>query len=1292
MEEWLTKCEVRYQEIVTRVAKANEDDKTTLSDASTGSDQDDADGHDQRRSIPTLCAQAIITNEDSNGGDGVKEPVPSRSGSAVKGTIFVHDDLTIAEPVRTSASIGLGTLTKLCMEHEKENLAAPPQGMGSSPPDSAVTSATRKFVAGSPIGEGKPPYADKHHSTPLAESALVSPREGRQEQASVSTKSATPSKPLKGDARSPDGDTWASWKASGKFKVKGSSQQDAVGSSFNVLEPTVGSPSLLSPNKPSMIALSARPAVPNEKVGEEKAIFRFSADLPDTCDVVGSPPRSSPETKTKCLIRTPPTLKAGLTGAKAGSVLRSSSSNVRSSGALLTSLAGIGGGSGKKDTEAAATSTLPIAGGYNWRDPGNVGNRNDRQANGEPASRCRDTTKEILGIASPAHARKGARIDESHTSGESSKEIRNVFCKGNESCTGEGDLLEDAEEGTVDPAGAARANAIDGDVCVTGCADSTGDVSDNNESTPLFVGANGKLNEVSRSTPAHAVSSHWRECSTGEVDRFELTNQLSEKTFDGAAEEQWEGEDDEEETCDEGEIDDNLDSHVPFGQPSENATLRNDPAKTYCRQSQGAGLAMGDVDAPGDDSEDSEKALSCLQAEGQKQRGTDSTKVNLPEQQGTSSEATALRIGLHTENFDSLRHQNREDDKREKQAPEGFGREIESLQTTVTGNTGASPTSGKKTGPEKNAPANLRLTLSEVETAHPTAFMPQRAVRAGEPAVRGRDGDESKQAHHLETKLKRTLGHTTVGDDHEDAIKLNKKRYDSENKEGDVRGYLVDTLNEVRTTPPTSRRTPTQEESDRCDRTNDATVVCLATQGHSEQGGTSGAVEERCSQKSDSQNVPHVPETGVESFINQEIPETACQSLGTQEVPETALASYNQTASSDSSHGESIGWAMPAPVGGSSLSESELPETPHLLDDATQSSSKKDYCSYGGKSMSDVIARAGRCDAESQINLSTPAAVTVALRGQQLEEIAADDAPKTSSTIAAGSLPMFSGVSRRLEGSAPIEHTPKRGDHKRSADEIYFSGGISTRAESPEEKQRSISSPLDDPCVNNVVREDEDRSDRADRHLSEGPAGAGLAEGNSGRDFQHVGHDLAAAQDAWQAEGTTSLGCDYDAYSDYLEETGDDDGGRRFSRSVGPTSKRCRQSREVSNPYAPEACLELKPEFDPAPEASEVPGPKRGGESSGTGGKTSKRSSRQPLRRPSSATMSFGAPSQSGAVLGPAALGGATADAQIRERDKLRRSNKILGAGRTNKYERPGTMTMMGSLSSYDLGPDSLVG
>lgn len=1220
VQDWLASCEARFQALVVKLANEKDENEveSNFGDACEESGQEDGDGdNDQRRSVLTPPVQKV-------------EPPNEVSGETAAGAKKLNIS-KIATPVGVDASVEEGAMAAGCveLEPEKENVELSPQSMGNSISDPVVESFARRRVTGSPMSQAKPSPGNRHHSTALVDSALVSPRENRREKVPLLGKPVTPLATMQRERRFMSGVTLASGKAIGKLEEK----RSPLGS-------TTGSPSSRSPGKSVVGTVVTHSEALSGQSGAKEGIFRFAENLPDTCDVIETPLRPSPPTSTNCLIRTPPKLNEDLAWAKAGQTLAVSFSNVQRADPLVGDGA-CNGGVDREQLRPASEGVMPFAGGQDREGAGDVEkNRCQLDASiGEPTIKSPPTVScsrdaiddEDVGIASPTCSTRAVKAKYEMTPDENSynEEVRHDSQRDEENLSDPGRK----KESPVGPACAADAldDNSDGGGCATECEDSPGEGSDH-ESLPLFFVADEKVHAAPGKSKGVSSSRSQGVPSEG-VGRGEAMGGKDGGLFAGESEheEDWDEEDDGEETCDEGGMEEDLDAGSPSRRPTEatvaeNAALGNGPPDALGDGDWGVGLPLGNGSENVDASKGPKQPPLCQQAGRQKKCGLDSRET-------TSSVTPQIMVTEHGD--------------REMEVSGCASQGVESSHTPLTGETtGSVPTCQMRLASETEISNSRDQALELTKHPGPPAFR-ELCVEESEPHQLGRSW----------TKLPRSPMRRTPD------VKPQKNEFKDELKVRNAPLNIGDALDEVCNTP-SPRQAIEQVGTDSCDASNDATV-CLTKQKHSEQDGTAGTVVKQNSQGTDDQDAPHIPET-----------EMADQSFGTQEVPETELAGVQSALGDDSPLGASVEWPAPtlaAPVKGSTLSESEIPETPQVQDSMLLSAPEMDSSRDPDKITSHATARSASCKAAE--SLSGRSSVTLS---GETADIRAHSEWKATHEGFAGS----PGAWSEDNGS---EYIPRVVGLRRSVGSVLSASDVSVHAESPEKRCKSTPPPVERSSVDDSAGGDADRSS-----FSGGGCDA------SRRESEEVGHDLAAAQDAWQAAGNTGAGDGYYEYATFSQNTSNEGErtGRPRSIEDGSSTQR-RQIREVSNPYAPDSCLELKHDDDPSSNATEAPCPDGGRASRAnpaTDGKTSsRRSSRHPLSRPSSAIMSFGAPSRANTLVGPAVLGSANARAQIRERDRHRSSNKILGAGWRGLPDKQESVAMTGSWLSYDMGPDTSV-
>lgn len=1202
VQDWLASCEARYQALVVKVANEKNEDEVDSNfggDSSDESDAEDAEGNnDQRRSVTTLPAQKV-------------GPPNEESGETAAG-VKKLDFSKITTPAGGDSCVEKGVITEGCVELEKENVELSPQSMGSSLSDPVVASFARSRVTYCPMSQAKPSPENRHHSTVLVDSASASPRENRREKITVVDEPVTPVVTIDREGRFINGVTSAPGKAIDKLEEKRSP-----------LVSTTGSPSMRSPEKSAVETAVTGSEALSGKSGAEEGIFRFAVNLPDTCDVIDTPLPPSPGTPTNCLIRTPPMLREDLVWEKSDPTLAMSASNVQRAGPLVGDEARNGWGD-RERLRHASDGVVSFVDDQDREGAGDVvRNRcqldaSIRDPNSTPTlSYSRDAINdEDVGIASPTHSTRAGKAKDRMTPDEKSdnEEVRHDSRRDEE--------LPDPGRKQESPVGlACAADAFDdnggGDGCATECEYSPGDGSDH-DSLPLFFVADGNMHEALGKSKVVNRSRSQGVPSEG-VERGEAMG-----ASDGGLiavgfehEENWD-EDDGEETCDEGSIEQDINAGSTSRRPTEatvagNAALGNDPPGALGNEDRDIDPPLENCGENVDASKGPKEPPFCHQAGKQKISELDSRET-------TSSMVRKIPATEH--------------DGREMEIPGCASQGVASSHTPVTGET---------TGSILTCPMRL---ASETEISDPRDQVLERTKHPGPPDLRELRVEEAdqQQVGRSWTKLPRSPMQQTP------EVKPQKNPSKDEVKLRNVPLHIGDTLDEVRNTPD-SRQAIEKAGTDDCGTSNDATV-CSATQEHSEKDGIAGT---------DDQD-DHISET-----------EMADQSFGTQEVPETELAGFQSALGDDSQCGVSVEWPEPTPfalVKDSSLPESEIPETPQVQDSVSLSAPERDSSGDTDKSTSHVTPRAASCEAPEVLSGRS----SVTLSGETADIRAQSEGKSTHEGFEGSPGARGKDSSSRVGGGL-----------RKSVELILSASDVSIHAESPEKKCKSTTPPVERSSVGDSTGGDEDHSSYSERGCDA-----------SRRDSEEVGHDLAAAQDAWQAEGNNGAGDDYYEYAAFSQNTSDERERTGRPRSIEDgSSTQCRQIREVSNPYAPDACLELKNDDDPLSNATEGPRPDGGGasrENPATDGKTfSSRRLRHPLSRPSSATMSFGAPSRANTLVGPAVLGSANASARIRERDRHRTSNKILRAGKRGLSGKQESVVMTGSWLSYDMGPDTLV-
>lgn len=444
-------------------------------------------------------------------------------------------------------------------------------------------------------------------------------------------------------------------------------------------------------------------------------------------------------------------------------------------------------------------------------------------------------------------------------------------------------------------------------------------------------------------------------------------------------------------------------------------------------------------------------------------------------------------------------------------------------------------------------------------------------------------------------------------------------------------------------------KTRPQKEVVRKVRNGDAAAgiahsLCLTAQGRSERDGATHPVAEEGPRHSDREEGRQFSETDV-------------QSLTAQEVPETANAWSSPGGGEDGV--SQVDRVEEAVLTQNSCRQSEVFETPQLRVGATQSTEDE----------------------------------TVGVRDED------------------------NGTKERDMTTTPRGRTARSPDsagRKRSAELATLSPDKLCSDPGSAGKRLRVRLPAEeDVCVTREALTDTDCSNRLGCHASHKvwPTEQGppiMLRGGSGSDASdnecgsEVGHEYAAAQDAWQADGGDVYDT-YDGYESASDDNGDGahadgDGGEGSKPPPPPSNAGARPPRKnklVANPYAPRAHLELQPDVDSPTGAAEPAGAEGVGAGTqaglATGARGAARKSCAVLRRPSNDIMGFGAPSRDNISRGPSGLGIGSVDAMIRERDKRSSSNAILRAGRGDGYGEVESADKAGSWSMYSLGPDTQV-
>lgn len=496
------------------------------------------------------------------------------------------------------------------------------------------------------------------------------------------------------------------------------------------------------------------------------------------------------------------------------------------------------------------------------------------------------------------------------------------------------------------------------------------------------------------------------------------------------------------------------------------------------------------------------------------------------------------------------------------------------------------------------------------------------------------------------------------------------------------------------------------EEAERCGGARG--VLCLATQEASGRDEVQDPVADEGVREADDQ--------GRES---RRISETASQPFSTQEVRETAEAyeSSSRTGlddSHDTAHGE-----RESATARRSWPPSEVVETPQLRGTPTQGTAGETIGTCDGEGCK--LKDAG----STKTAPSTDQGERFGAQGRGGSGCAAGSpgvlSPKKSRLTPASPLGTACGERSHSEVSASTEKSPGSGSRKRSVDS----------APSPATSSRQPGNAGKRPRVSPTEKQPSRRLEVSGKAVAITSSSAGMSRtegtklgpplilrggsgsGESGDECEsEVYHDLAAAQDAWEAEGGYGGGgecsvSDEDAryqemMVDDFDSDGDGDDGSVGLPPIKGGQKRPGKPRQVVNPYTPIAHLELQPDYDPtsgAAETADTPfskgsqGNSRKGRQLATGGATAASQSSRPsnvkrrLRRPSAETMGFGAPSGIDVARGPSGLDNRSVDARMREKHMRAKSNKILAAGRGNDWGVAG----LGGSFSHSLGPDTEV-
>ncbi|CAM9949683.1 unnamed protein product, partial [Hapterophycus canaliculatus] len=548
-----------------------------------------------------------------------------------------------------------------------------------------------------------------------------------------------------------------------------------------------------------------------------------------------------------------------------------------------------------------------------------------------------------------------------------------------------------------------------------------------------------------------------------------------------------------------------------------------------------------------------------------------------------------------------------------------------------------------------------------------------------------------------------------------------------------------------------------------------ARPVCLATAGSRSQGGSarSGATgENACEGHCGRKAARHVPETAAESLAIQRT-----QSLTTQEVPETAQAWGSAGACDGDSprvEGPASGRAM---TGGSTCPQSEVLETQQSQVDATQSTAESPEVrggggGGGGRSRGSEGESGRAADAERVIGLvvqrqsqgrSLPSSSTTlsedvvvaggaeSVLGGVSGQVGPESAERPGGAKASSPGSLGAGTSSTrgaVDGACtPIGRAPKRKEspvsdsRKRSADSATPS--LSRRlvgSESDGKRRRSTPPAVTSlaaaapPCrTSSAATGDAEPSsgelpvrDRTRRGANGGrrrtptalrEGGVSEAAGDESEVLE-TGHDLAAVQDAWHAEGDYEFGTDT-GFLEHVDETEEirpppPPSPVEARSSCGKSSPRKKSRANVANPYAPQAHLDLHASGDDRlpvgaagrdsmlasfGDGDEGERPARPENATGKA-----RGPRTALRRPSKGMMSFSAPPLGGVAVASASqsLSDSIVAARLKEKKFHRSRNKILGAGRG-----PGSVGTTppnssvddsgggSSWAAYDMGPDT---
>lgn len=506
---------------------------------------------------------------------------------------------------------------------------------------------------------------------------------------------------------------------------------------------------------------------------------------------------------------------------------------------------------------------------------------------------------------------------------------------------------------------------------------------------------------------------------------------------------------------------------------------------------------------------------------------------------------------------------------------------------------------------------------------------------------------------------------------------------------GDTSGQndeTVDGQDVLETVPPDG----VGAEAERCGEVRE--VVCLATQETSQQDEAQDPDADEEMQEKDDQ--------GRES---RQVPETAVQSLATQEVPETAEAyRSNSFAGLDDAHETAQGERVAATAISSTCAQLEVLETPQLRGTPTQSTVDETIgtCDEEGCMLKD----AGSTSTAPSNRQSELFGTQARGKGGCAESSLGMVSPKKSRSTPASPLGTACSERGNLEGSAPTGKSPSSGSRKRLMDSILSPEAWSSEPGSAGKRLRVT------PTKKQPLGEGMSPTEGTELGPPIILRGGSGSEESLGECEPEVSHDLEAAQDAWQTEERYDVGGDdcFDDDEDVCHDenmvddiVGDGDGDEVcvvLGQIKGGKSRPGQRGRVV-NPYTPRAHLELRPDEDPAPDAAETrvskapQGKSRNAQQIAAGkatavGQSSRPSdARQGLRRPSTKTMSFGAPSGNDIARGPSGLDNRSVDARMREKNLRASSNKILAAGRGGDW---GVASFGGSFS-HSPGPDTEV-